>query len=205
MYKNIIFDLGGVLVGLDGARCIKAFDSLGCRQVSKYVEQHLTADLFLDIELGLITTDDFCNEVRRLSGCTASDAAVISAWNALLTDISAERKQRLLSLRNDGHRVFLLSNTNDMHWQYTRDVLMPLNGYTTEDYFERVFLSYEMGLAKPDPQIFQQALEEGGMSAADTLFIDDNRDNVEMARSLGIHSYQNLHIDDWLYEDCLFK
>lgn len=205
MLRNIVFDLGGVLVGLDGARCIKAFDSLGCRQVSEYVEKHLTADLFLDIELGLITTSDFCNEVRRLSGCMAPDAAIISAWNALLTEISAERKQRLLSLRRAGYRVFLLSNTNDMHWQYTRDVLMPMDGHSTEDYFERVFLSYEMGLAKPDPQIFHQMLEEGGMTAADTLFIDDNRDNVEMARSLGIHSYQNLHIDDWLYENRLFE
>ena len=205
MYRNIVFDLGGVLVGLDGSRCIKAFDQLGCRRVSEYVEKHLTADLFLDIELGLITTEDFCQEVRRLTGCKAADADIIGAWNALLTTISPMRKQRLLDLRRAGHRVYLLSNTNDMHWRYTRDVLLPMDGLTTDDFFERVFLSYEMGLAKPDPEIFLQMMEAGNMEAADTLFIDDNRDNVEMARSLGIHAYQNTDIDDWLHEDHLFE
>ena len=72
-YKNIIFDLGGVLAGLDGQRCIEAFNSLGCEKVSYYVEKHLTADLFYDIEIGNITTADFCQEVRRMTGCHASD------------------------------------------------------------------------------------------------------------------------------------
>ncbi len=204
-YRNIVFDLGGVLVGLDGPRCIKAFNELGCQRVSEYVERHLTADLFLDIEVGRITTADFCQEVRSLTSCMASDESIVAAWNTLLTTISRERRERLLALRHAGHRVFLLSNTNDMHWVYTRERLFPMDGKTTADFFDRVFLSYEMQLAKPDKRIFLRMMEEGGMVPAETLFIDDNSDNVEMARSLGIHTFLNTHIDDWLHADHLFE
>ena len=197
--KNIIFDLGGVLLGLDGERCMQAFDALGCERVSEYVRLHLTTDLFYDIEVGRISTAEFCAEVRRIAGCTASDADIVAAWNALLTEVSDARCAKLRELHGQGYRLFLLSNTNDMHWQRTLQLAPRAMALFTD-----VFLSYKMHLSKPDVRIFQEVLRQAQLNPAETLFIDDNADNCSAAASLGITTYQNHHINDWLHEDSLF-
>ena len=188
-YKNIIFDLGGVLVGFDSRRCINAFHAIDCGDVAKYVEEHRTEDLFHRVELGLISTHEFCEEARQMTGSTASDEEIIGAWNALLTPVTAERRQRLAEIREQGIRLFLLSNTNDMHWQLCQPQL--------KGCFDRVSLSYEMQLAKPDPKIFTEVLRQAGIAAHETLFIDDNADNIAAAAALGIATFHNQNIDDW--------
>ena len=187
--KNIIFDLGGVLVGFDRQRSIDAFERIGCGKVADYIRDHRTEDLFYRIELGAISTHDFCEEVRQMTATNADDEAIIHAWNVLLTPVTENRLQRLRELREKGHRLFLLSNTNDMHWQYC--------GHQLDGCFERVFLSYEMRLVKPDPQIFAEVLRQADIKACDTLFIDDNADNIAAAASLGIQTFHNQNIDDW--------
>ena len=187
--KKIIFDLGGVLVGFDRQRSIDAFERIGCGKVADYIRDHRTEDLFYRIELGEISTHDFCEEVRQMTATNADDEAIINAWNVLLTPVTTERLQRLRELREAGHRLFLLSNTNDMHWQYC--------GHQLDGCFERVFLSYEMQLAKPDTRIFSEVLRQAEIDASDTLFIDDNADNIAAAASLGIQTFHNQNIDDW--------
>ncbi len=195
--KNIIFDLGGVLVGLDPARCISAFQKIGCDDIAAYVAQHRTEDLFLDIELGRATTQDFCREVRTMSHCVATDSEIVWAWNQLLTTVAAEKKARLKAL-GGRYRLFLLSNTNEMHWQKCRDELLASPDCCGEDYFERVFLSYVMHKKKPDADIFQQALHDAGITAAETLFIDDSADNCRTAESLGLTVLYEASGSDWL-------
>ena len=187
--KNIIFDLGGVLVGFDRQRSIDAFERIGCGKVADYIRDHRTEDLFYRIELGEISTHDFCEEVRQMTATNADDEAIIEAWNVLLTPVTGKRLQRLRELREKGVRLFLLSNTNDMHWQYC--------GHQLNGCFERVFLSYEMRLAKPDTAIFAEVLRQADIDAHDTLFIDDNADNIAAAASLGIKTFHNQNIDDW--------
>ncbi|MBR6455621.1 MAG: HAD family phosphatase [Prevotella sp.] len=187
--KNIIFDLGGVLVGFDRQRSIDAFERIGCGKVADYIRDHRTEDLFYRIELGEISTHDFCEEVRQMTATNADDEAIIEAWNVLLTPVTENRLQRLRELREKGVRLFLLSNTNDMHWQYC--------GHQLDGCFERVFLSYEMRLAKPDTAIFAEVLRQADIDAHDTLFIDDNADNIAAAASLGIKTFHNQNIDDW--------
>ncbi|MBR5918501.1 MAG: HAD family phosphatase [Prevotella sp.] len=187
--KNIIFDLGGVLVGFDRQRSIDAFERIGCGKVADYIRDHRTEDLFYRIELGEISTHDFCEEVRQMTATNADDEAIIEAWNVLLTPVTENRLQRLRELREKGVRLFLLSNTNDMHWQYC--------GHQLNGCFERVFLSYEMRLAKPDTAIFAEVLRQADIDAHDTLFIDDNADNISAAASLGIKTFHNQNIDDW--------
>lgn len=190
--KNIVFDLGGVLVGLNGERSIKAFDALNCGVISQYIRDHRTEDLFYDIELGLLSTEGFCDEVRRMSGTMACNADIVMAWNVLLETITPKRRQCLQQLHDDGHRLFLLSNTNDMHWKYCLRQGLPVH------LFEQVFLSYEMQLSKPDPRIFQEVLKRANLLPEETLFIDDNSDNIATAAALGIHTYyNNKEIDGW--------
>ena len=192
--KNIIFDLGGVLVGLDGQRSIDAFDRLGCQRVSQYIVEHRTEDLFYRIELGLISTHEFCEEVREMTQTTATDEQMVAAWNALLTPLSERRAARLLQLHRKGYRIFLLSNTNDMHWQHCARVRFPEEVLQA---FSQVFLSYEMQLAKPDCRIFEEVLRQAGIRADETLFIDDNQENVATAQTLGIVAFHNKSIDQW--------
>jgi putative hydrolase of the HAD superfamily len=192
--KNIIFDLGGVLVGLDGQRSIDAFDRLGCQRVSQYIVEHRTEDLFYRIELGLISTHEFCEEVREMTQTTATDEQMVAAWNALLTPLSERRVARLLQWHRKGYRIFLLSNTNDMHWQHCARVLFPEEVLKA---FRQVFLSYEMQLAKPDRRIFEEVLRQADIRADETLFIDDNQDNVATAATLGIVAFHNKNIDQW--------
>lgn len=197
MKKNIIFDLGCVLVGLDPERCIKAFKEIGCGAIATYVEEHCTEDLFLDTELGRISQAQFCDEVRRLSGSTTSDADIVWAWNQLLTGIPLEKLQLIERLKAAGHRIFLLSNTNIMHWNYCRDNHFTIDGKTADFYFEKVFLSYEMHRKKPNKDIFEQALKEAGILAEDTLFIDDLKENCLAAEALGITTLHETTGLDW--------
>ena len=119
--KNIIFDLGGVLVGLNPERCINAFREIGCGVLASYVEEHRTEDLFLETELGRIGEGEFCNEVRRIAHTDTPDKDIVWAWNQLLTGIPHEKLLRLARLKQQGYRLFLLSNTNSMHWNRCRD------------------------------------------------------------------------------------
>lgn len=194
--KNIIFDLGGVLANLDSERCIQAFDAIGCTAISSYVRQHRTEDLFYDIEIGHSTTADFCNEVRRICHSSATDGEIIGAWNALITDIPDERKALLMNLQGD-YRIFLLSNTNDMHWRLCADHLFNYNQYRVSDMFECVYLSYRLHLAKPDKTIFTHVLVDAGLQPGETLFIDDNADNCRAAEELGIHTLLNKANNYW--------
>ena len=195
--KNIVFDLGGVLVGLDPERCIAAFRRVGCGTLASYVEEHRTEDLFLDTELGRISEAEFCREVRRIAQTAAADADIVWAWNQLLTTIPVAKLRLLRRLRAAGYRVCLLSNTNVMHWTFCRDRLFTADGMTARDYFDRIFLSYEMHLAKPDTEIFSQALAQAGLRAVETLFIDDRVENCAAAASLGIATLRETTGEDW--------
>lgn len=197
--KNIIFDLGGVLVGLDNQRCIDAFRKIGANDIAFYVEDHRTEDLFFDTEVGNISQEEFCNEVRRLSKCTASDKDIVWAWNQLLTDIPDNKKQRLLQL-HDRYRLFLLSNTNVMHWNLCADHLFTYKTWGVDDYFDQTFLSYEMHLIKPSEEIFAEVLRQTGIKAAETLFIDDSLENCAAARQLGIQTLHETTGEDWMKE-----
>lgn len=198
-YNNIIFDLGNVLVRLNSEGCMAAFAKLG---LSEYLdpERHPEgAELMHKLGLGLITTEEFCREIRRISGLDITDKQIIDAANVMLVEIPRRKLDVLLRLRAEGKHVFLLSNTIDIHWDYCVEHLFPYNGHAVGDYFDEVFLSQRMHLDKPNPEIFKEVARLTGVNPADTLFIDDLAANCEAAaKSVGWHVYQNKNFDDWL-------
>lgn len=200
--KNIIFDLGAVLVNLDIECCVRAFEHFGAENVASMIKNHHLTDLILDTELGNIDQQTFCNRVRLLVEKNLSDKDIIGAWNALLTGIPNKKKQRLLDLRKQ-YNIFLLSNTNYMHWQKCANDFFPYKGFGVKDYFNAIFLSYEMHLYKPNPDIFKEVLLQANIVAKETLFVDDRAENCLAASKLGIHTYQNEHPDDWLTVEAL--
>lgn len=194
--KHIIFDLGNVLVRLDTPACIEAFKKIGMEMVIHRANDDAKSVLE-QLGLGLISVETFCQKARELSGSQASDEAICHAANTMLVEIPDEKKRRLLDLRARGHRVFLLSNTNSIHWGYCVEQLFPYKNYGVADYFERIFLSQEMHLQKPDAEIFNEVLRQTGIRAEDSIFIDDLPENCEAARGVGIQAFQNTNFDDW--------
>lgn len=195
--RNIIFDLGGVLVGLDKNRCVEAFRKIGADGIACFVDEHRVESLFYDSEVGNIPQEEFCRRVREIAGRDIPDGDIVWAWNELLTGIPDLKKERLLQLRGR-YRLFLLSNTNVMHWTKCVRDFFPYRDWGVGDYFEQVFLSYEMHLIKPSDTIFLRVLEDAGINAGETLFIDDSVDNCRAAQGLGIRTFQNVKPDDWL-------
>ncbi len=189
--KNIVFDWGGVLINLDKNRCVKAFDEIGAHHISSYVDECRQEDLFHELEIGKITVPQFCDEVRRqCPGCVATDEDICRAWGQLLTGIPAYRIEKLRELRSR-YRLFLLSNTNVIHWKKWDHLL--------EGCFEKMFLSYEMHLVKPDKEIFEEVLRQTGIRREETLFLDDSANNCAGAASVGIQTCHVKAGDDWLH------
>lgn len=197
-YKNIIFDLGNVLVKLDEQACMKAFEQLGLKDTAHIKENPEVMRLFRAFGLGHVTNQEFFDGFRSIAHSEASDQQITDAANKMLLYIPDEKKQRLLDLRKAGHRVYLLSNTNDIHWRYCADVLFPMQGHGVDDYFDGIFLSQEMHLEKPDDRIFQVMIEKTGIKPDESLFIDDLEKNCLAGERNGLHTFYNKDFNDWL-------
>ncbi len=195
--RNIIFDMGGVLFDLNPRRCTHAFEALGAEEVACYVRDFRTEDLFLNIETGQMSTPEFCDEVRRMASISVADDKIIAAWNALLEPSSDVTRELLLSFKSLGYRLFLLSNTNEMHWTRASRELIPYPGRSVNDFFERSFLSYELGVRKPFPAIFEKVIAQTGINPEETLFVDDNENNVRTASQLGINTFHERDGHRW--------
>lgn len=199
--KNIIFDFGGVLVDLNQPRCIKAFADLGLN-VIPYLNHYLSQGIFLKMELGEIAPKDFWEEVRLLfHSPKLTDSQLTNAWNSMLETIPVQRLEKLRSLRKRYEKIYLLSNTNVLHWEKGKR-LFNIEGKNVNDYFDRIFLSCDLHLSKPDIKIFEKVLQKTEIKPEETLFIDDSEANCKAAESLGISIFCPRTGDDWL---TLFK
>ena len=197
-YKNIIFDLGNVLVKLDEDATMRAFEKLGMGSFKHLRENPEALQLFQAMGIGRISNQEFFDSFRRIINPNATDKQIIDATNAMLVTIPNVKKQKLIDLRKVGYRTFLLSNTIDIHWRYCKDELFPMDKLTVDDYFERIFISQKMHMKKPDDEIFQTVIKEAGIDPNETLFIDDLEVNCKAAERSGIHAFQNKEFDDWM-------
>ncbi|MDR6808963.1 putative hydrolase of the HAD superfamily [Dyadobacter sp. BE34] len=187
--RNIIFDLGDVILNIDVPIASKSFADLSGREQHEILTIFKESEIFRQFETGLMDEPTFRNYVREiLNFPDLSDEAIDTAWNSLLLDLPPERVELLKKLAKK-YRLFLLSNTSSIHITQVNKILEASTGIEKlEDLFEIVFLSYEMGLMKPDPRIYQEVLAKAGLKAEETLFLDDNADNIRSASQLGIET-----------------
>ena len=187
--KNIIFDLGDVILNIDVPIASKSFADLSGREQSEILTIFKENELFRQFETGAMDEPTFRNYVREiLNFPDLSDEAIDTAWNSLLLDLPPERVELLKKLAAK-YRIFLLSNTSSIHITQVNKILEASTGVKKlEDLFETVFLSYEIGLMKPDTRIYQEVLDKAGLKAEETLFLDDNADNIRSAAQLGIET-----------------
>ena len=192
MIRNIIIDFGGVLVRLDKSASIQAYRDLGMDAVAAYINDYRSDGIFRQLEHGEIDMKEFCNEARRLTGVNANDEAIEDAWLRLLVGVPHERLEKILELRKK-YRVFLLSNTNAFHWDYSVKEYFK----DSDRYFEKMYLSYKLGLTKPDRRIVEYMLSDAGINPDESLLLDDSADNCKAAEELGIHTLLIGKDEDW--------
>jgi epoxide hydrolase-like predicted phosphatase len=185
--KNIIFDLGDVILNIDVPVASLSFAKLSGREQAEILTLFKENDLFRQFETGLLDEASFRNLIRKLVDFPDwTDEMIDTAWNSLLLDMPVERVELLKTLRSK-YRLFLLSNTSSIHIKQVNKILEAATGIKNlDELFDKVYLSYEMGIMKPDPEIYLQVLKEQNIKAEETLFLDDNSDNIKSAAKLGI-------------------
>ena len=197
MTTDIIFDLGGVLLDLNMQGIGEACRRLGIdpelffvrtddKNTSTVCQGISASKTITDYQVGEMTSEEFLELILShcAKGITKDD--IIEVWNACIGPMPKERLNMILELRRNGFHTHLLSNTNDLHWEEIKRRYLSEEGYTCADLFDNVFVSHEMHLAKPDPEIYHSAVRQIGRPAAQCLFIDDTLINVEAAKHEGL-------------------
>jgi putative hydrolase of the HAD superfamily len=186
--RNIIFDLGGVILNIDFKLTEKALKELGIDNFSEYMTQQHISSFFKEYEIGKIDDASFVRALQSLASKPLAEDAIINAWNALLADFPRERIELLQRLKTN-YRLFLLSNTNSIHYKEFQRKLRLQTGNYLEDYFEKTYYSHEVGLSKPSIEIFQLVISENKLDPSQTLFIDDTEGNIVAAKQAGLQTH----------------
>ncbi|WP_266366827.1 HAD family hydrolase [Tellurirhabdus rosea] len=189
--KNIIFDLGDVIIPINVSLTALAFSRLSgltLEQVQILFREH---QVFQQFETGLVDDKGFRDHIRQiLANKEWADEVIDEAWNTLLLDLPIERIKRIQELKGR-YRLFLLSNTSPIHIREVNQKLHQVAGVPTlNELFEKVYYSYEIRMMKPSPDIYQYVLDDAGLVAGETVFLDDNADNIRGAAELGIVAVQ---------------
>ncbi|MBK7965813.1 MAG: HAD family phosphatase [Bacteroidetes bacterium] len=187
-YNAIIFDLGGVIIDLDYQRTTAAFVKLGLENFDDIYSKAKQSNLFDDFEKGIMSEDGFRSELKKHLPENTSDYEIDQAWNAMLIDIPVHRVEFIKKL-GQKYRIFLLSNTNQIHvkaFSKMADDIFGENNFL--EVFEKHYLSCEMGMRKPDAEIFEKVLSENNLDRSKTLFIDDSKQHIEGALKIRIHA-----------------
>ena len=184
--KNIIFDLGEVIINVDHRLALLEFEKLGSNQIDALYSDVSQSEFFDEFEKGKISSSDFRNELRAYISIPVDDSQIDLAWNAMLLVIPQERME-LLNVLKKKYRLFLLSNTNKIHVAAIELQLQENFGISDfSEIFEKVYYSFVHGLRKPEPGFFTMVLSENQLLAEETIFVDDKIENIESAKKLGI-------------------
>ncbi|SDQ68994.1 HAD family hydrolase [Flagellimonas zhangzhouensis] len=181
MIKNIIFDFGDVLINLDKPATARAMLDYGFKGLTPELEH-----LFNTYEKGLVASGQFLDEVS-MHFPNASRDYLTEAWNAILLDFPEERLQFLENLAQENeYKLFLLSNTNDLHIEYVKSAIGMERFNRFKNAFDVFYLSYEIGMRKPDAEIYEFVLDQNQLEPTETFFVDDLKENTDSAAALGI-------------------
>lgn len=181
MIKNIIFDFGDIFINLDKQATYRAMANLGVTNITDEM-----MSVYKNYEKGLMTTEQFVNFFHEKCNLKRSD--LVGAWNAVLLDFPKQRLNFLKTIAaSKKYRLFLLSNTNDLHITWVKNSIGEDFYHEFKDCFEQFYLSHEIHFRKPNKDIYEFVLQENNLVAEETLFVDDTKENTDAAAQLGIH------------------
>lgn len=185
---NFLFDLGGVIIDIRRQDCVDAFRRLGFGDIGDYLGDYGQKGVFLALEEGKVTPEEFRAELRRHLPADVTDSQIDAAFNAFITGIPLSRLQALRRLRAEGHKLYVISNTNPVMWDASIKDAFAQEGGDINTYFDGVVTSFEAGVCKPDPAIFALCCSRFGIKPEETVFFDDSAANCEAASRLGFHA-----------------
>tara|TARA_B110000285_G_scaffold233391_1_gene307082 strand:- start:2471 stop:3091 length:621 start_codon:yes stop_codon:yes gene_type:complete len=186
--KAIIFDYGGVLINIDYQATIDAFNVLGSLDFEEMYSQASQADLFNQFETGKISGQYFINQLLDYLPSGTSPNLVVNGWNEMIKDVPLDRIELLLRLKNEGYKVILLSNTNELHIELADRRWNSSYNQSPKEVFDAVYYSHEVKMRKPNKEIFEFVCREQQLNPSDFLFIDDSIQHIEGAKSIGINA-----------------
>lgn len=197
MIKNLVFDLGGVIFRIDKNQAIKRFNEVGFDDAAAYLDSFTQVGIFGDLESGRIDDEQFRRRLSELAGkqLTLDDCAY--GWQGYMAELPQRNLDKLTELRQRGFRLSLLSNTNPFMMQWARSDAFDGRGHGLDYYFDALYLSYEMGVMKPDSRIFEMMLQGEKAEPQEMVFIDDSAHNTQAAAAMGIHVLQPDNGADW--------
>ncbi|MDR2086115.1 MAG: HAD family phosphatase [Dysgonamonadaceae bacterium] len=195
--KNIVFDLGGVIITLDRPEAVRRFKEAGLENAEELLDAYHQKGIFLDLEEGRLSKEEFYDAVRKEAGCPVSNEAIDYGWLGFLKEVPPYKLKMLEDLKAQGYHVYLLSNTNPiiMSWAYTP--AFSKGGKSIDEYFDKLYLSYQIGYTKPAPEIYDFLIKDSGIVPSESLFIDDGIANIERGRKMGMKTYLATNGEDF--------
>ena len=200
MIKNIIFDLGGVVITIDQEQAIRRFEELGLKDAAKQLDPYTQQGIFGDLEAGKISAEEFRSACSQMIGREVSYKECQYGWQGYAKDVPLRNLKALKRLKAEGYRIILLSNTNSymMDWAESSD--FDGEGHPLSYYFDAEYKSFECKLMKPDEAFFRHVLMSEKIFPEETLFVDDGPRNVAAASQLGIRTFCPVNGEDWTEE-----
>jgi putative hydrolase of the HAD superfamily len=192
-FKNLIFDIGNVIVDIDYAVPVREFQKLAITDFSTIVSYSKQHHIFDQFEKGQISVPDFHSELRRFLRPDVTDEQILAAWNSILLEYPKRKFDLLQQLKNN-YRVFALSNINETHVKAIDEAVKERFGATAfSDYFHTAYYSNEVGTRKPEKEIYELVIAKENLNPTETFFVDDKPENVEAAKQSGLQAYELKH------------
>ena len=187
MIKNLLFDLGGVIMDIRRLNCVASFERLGMKDADSFLGEYSQKGPFLQLEEGAISEAEFRTAVRQFIDGEVTDEQIDSAFCDFLVGIPKYRLEQLRELKKQ-YGIYMLSNTNSIMWHSRIAEDFRQEGLEREDYFDGIVTSFEAKSIKPDAKIFHTVVEKLGIKPEETLFLDDSQKNLDAAAELGFQT-----------------
>lgn len=188
--KNVIFDLGGVVIDLDRDRAVRALGELGLEGADEMLGLYGQKEPFFGLETGERAAGEFFDEMRSRMREGVTDKEITNAFNEFLVELPTKRLEMLRRMRMAGYRIFMLSNTNPVMFHTWIDRAFRQEGGTVNDYFDGVVVSFQELMCKPDVRIFENLMRRYGLNPSETLMLDDSEKNCRAAAAAGAHAFK---------------
>ncbi len=187
--KNILFDLGGVIVDLELDRVREAFREIGMPRMAAMMDPCYPAEINERLERGAISWEEACDEMRRIDNCPeVTNAQIEWVYAEFLARVDRRKIELIERLRERGLHTYILSNTNRVAYRIVCRHIEAA-GRTMEELFDGIYLSYQLKLLKPSQAIFEELIRQAAIRPEETLFIDDGQRNADAAHALGFSVY----------------
>jgi putative hydrolase of the HAD superfamily len=194
--KNIVFDLGGVIIDLDRASSVKCFKEIGVDTIEEMLDAYEQKGIFLELENGTVDAETFRIRLGEMIGKEITSEEVRYGWLGFVQAVPQYKLDYIQALRKK-YNVYILSNTNPVIMEWAETPAFSEVGLPVTRYCDKFYASYEMKVTKPNPKIFEMMIADSGFIPSETLFVDDGKRNVDTAGMLGFVTYQPLNKEDW--------